>query len=29
MNDLLNQELSDALARDVDLGLTGVSTQVS
>lgn len=29
LNDLLNQELSDALERKVDLGLTNVSTQVS
>lgn len=29
LNDLLNQELSDALGRKVDLGLAGVSTQLS
>ncbi|KAI0768495.1 Frataxin [Trametes elegans] len=29
LNDLLNRELSEALERNVDLGLTGVSTQVS
>ncbi|KAI0762778.1 hypothetical protein C8Q74DRAFT_1206936 [Fomes fomentarius] len=29
LNDLLNQELSDALERKVDLGLMNVSTQVS
>ena len=28
LNDLLNQELSDALGREVDLGLEKVSTQV-
>ncbi|RDX56083.1 Frataxin [Lentinus brumalis] len=29
LSDLLNQELSDALGRKVDLGLTDVSTQLS
>ncbi|KAH9853192.1 Frataxin [Lenzites betulinus] len=29
LNDLLKQELSDTLGRDVDLGLTGVSSRVS